>query len=178
MIRLFGIAILANITTETATGILQATNQFKKQAALTLVNSVVTLVIITVAFVLKGDILSVLWAYLAGKFIMGLGPILLAWFSLNRELGVGWWRGKFSKPDSLKEMLSFAFSTNLSGTIKLFVSESEPLWVGLFLNTQAVGLVQDCAQCCKSVDDANYPHDRYHLPRNCPQRGAEKMAAA
>jgi O-antigen/teichoic acid export membrane protein len=140
LIRLFGIAILANITTETATGVLQATNQFKKQAALTLVNSVVTLVIITTAFVLKGDILSVLWAYLAGKFIMGLGPILLAWFGLKRELGVGWWREKYSKPGSLKEMLRFAFSTNLSGTIKLLVSESEPLWVGLFLNNQAVGL--------------------------------------
>ena len=140
LIRLFGIAILANITTETATGILQATNQFKKQAALTLVNSVVTLLIITIAFVLKGNILTVLWAYLAGKFIMGLGPILLAWFSLKRELGAGWWQEKYSRPDSLKEMLKFAFSTNLSGTIKLLVSESEPLWVGLFLNTQAVGL--------------------------------------
>jgi len=140
LIRLFGIAILANITTETATGILQATNQFKKQAALTLVNSVVTLVIITAAFVLKGDILSVLWAYLVGKFIMGLGPILLAWFSLKRELGVGWWREKYSKPEFINEMLRFAISTNLSGTIKLLVSESEPLWVGLFLNNQAVGL--------------------------------------
>ena len=140
LIRLFGIAILANITTETATGILQTSNQFKKQAALTLINSVVTLVIITTAFVLKGDIFSVLWAYLAGKFIMGLGPILLAWFSLKRELGVGWWREKYSKPDSIKEMLQFAFSTNLSGTIKLLVSESEPLWVGLFLDKQAVGL--------------------------------------
>ena len=37
-------------------------------------------------------------------------------------------------------MLRFAISTNLSGTIKLLVSESEPLWVGLFLNNQAVGL--------------------------------------
>lgn len=140
LIHLFGIAILANITTETATGVLQATNQFKKQAALTLINSVVTLLIITAAIVLKGDVLSVLWAYLAGKLIMGLGPILLAWLSLKRELGVGWWRETYSKPDSFKEMLRFAFSTNLSGTIKLLVSESEPLWVGLFLNNQAVGL--------------------------------------
>jgi O-antigen/teichoic acid export membrane protein len=140
LIRLFGIAILANITTETATGVLQATNQFKRQAIITLINSIVTLAIVTIAFIVKGDILFVLWAYLAGKFIMGLGPIVLAWWSLNRELGAGWWRTKYQRPETMRDMLNFAFSTNLSGTIKLLVSESEPLWVGLFLDTQAVGL--------------------------------------
>lgn len=139
-IRLFGIAILANITTETATGILHATNQFKKQAALNLVNSIVTLVMIAAAFIVKGDLLFVLWAYLAGKFIMGLGPILLAWFSLKGELGNGWWRASYRKPESFKEMFKFGFSTNLSATIKLLVSESELLWVGFFLNAEAVGL--------------------------------------
>jgi O-antigen/teichoic acid export membrane protein len=140
LIRLFGIAILVNITTESATGVLQTTNQFKKQAVLTLVNSIVTLFIIAVAFFTKGNIYFVLWGYLAGKFIMGAGPIVLAWFGLNRELGMGWWRSKFQQPEEIGSMLKFAFSTNLSGTIKLLVSESEPLWVGLFLNTQAVGL--------------------------------------
>ncbi len=140
LIRLFGIAILANITTESATGVLQVTNQFKKQAFVNLLNSVVTLAIIMVAFVLKGDLLFVLWAYLAGKFILGLGPIVLAWFSLERELGSGWWRAPYRKPDSFKEMLKFGFSTNLSATIKLLVSESEVLWVGFFLNAEAVGL--------------------------------------
>jgi O-antigen/teichoic acid export membrane protein len=140
LIRLFGIAILANIINETATGVLQATNQFKKQAVLNLVNSIVTLVMIAVAFFVKGDLLSVLWAYLAGKFIMGLGPILLAWFSLKRELGDGWWRARYHKPESFGEMFKFGFSTNLSSTIKLLVSESELLWVGFFLNAEAVGL--------------------------------------
>lgn len=140
LIRLFGIAILFNITTETATGILQTTNQFKKQAILTLINSVVTLVIITIAFLTKGNLIFVLWAYLAGKLILGMGPILLALVGLKRELGEDWWRAGYHKPESLGEMLAFAFSTNLSGTIKLLVSESEPLWVGLFLNTEAVGL--------------------------------------
>lgn len=140
LIRLFGIAILFNITTESATGILQTTNQFKKQAILTLVNSCVTLFIIAVAFFSKGGIYLVLWGYLAGKFIMGIGPIVLAWFGLNRELGAGWWRTKYQKPEEFGSMFNFALSTNISGTIKLLVSESEPLWVGLFLNTQAVGL--------------------------------------
>jgi len=140
LIRLFGIAILLNFVNETATGILNSTNQFKKQAMLTLINSVVTLVIIIVAYILHGSILFVLWAYIAGKAILGLGPILLAWSGLNGILGRGWWRKKYSKPEAFREMLRFAFSTNLSGTIKLLVSESEPLWLGLFLDKQAVGL--------------------------------------
>jgi len=140
LIRLFGIAILLNFVTETATGILHSTNQFKKQAVLTLINSVITLVIIIVAYILHGSILFVLWAYIAGKAILGLGPILLAWSGLNGILGRGWWRKKYSKPEAFREMLRFAFSTNLSGTIKLLVSESEPLWLGLFLDKQAVGL--------------------------------------
>jgi len=140
LIRLFGIAILLNFVTETATGILHSTNQFKKQAVLTLINSVITLVIIIVAYILHGSTLFVLWAYIAGKTILGLGPILLAWSGLKEILGRGWWRKKYSKPESIREMLKFAFSTNLSGTIKLLVSESEPLWLGLFLDKQAVGL--------------------------------------
>jgi O-antigen/teichoic acid export membrane protein len=140
LIRLFGITILANITTESATGVLQVTNQFKKQAVLNLVNSIVTLAIIVVAYVIKADLLLVLWAYIAGKFILGLGPILLAWLSLKHELGDDWWRKHYQKPESFREMFKFGFSTNLSATIKLLVSESELLWVGFFLNTEAVGL--------------------------------------
>ncbi len=140
VIRLFGLAILANITTESATGVLQVTNQFKKQAVINLVSSIVTLAIITVAFILKGDLLFVLWAYIAGKFVVGLGPILLAWLGLRHELGAGWWRTRYRKPQSFREMLKFGFSTNLSATIKLLVSESELLWVGFFLNSEAAGL--------------------------------------
>ncbi len=140
LIRLFGAAILVNFVTETSTGVLHATNQFKKQAGLTLFSSIVTLTLIIIAFFLKGDILFILWAYLAGKFILGLGPVFLACTALTQELGIDWWRDKFSILPSIKEMARFAISTNLSATIKLLVSESEPLWVGFFLDKQAVGL--------------------------------------
>ncbi len=140
LIRLFGAAILVNFVTETSTGVLHATNQFKKQAGLTLISSIITLVMITIVFFLKGDILLILWAYLAGKFILGLGPVVLADRALTVVLGAGWWREKFFILPSIKEMARFAISTNLSATIKLLVSESEPLWVGFFLDKQAVGL--------------------------------------
>lgn len=140
LIRLFGAAILVNFVTETSTGILHTTNQFKKQAGVNLLSSVVTLVLIIIGFILGKGVLFVLWAYLAGKIILGLGPVVLACRVLTQELGVGWWREKFSILPSIKEMARFAISTNLSATIKLLVSESEPLWVGFFLDKQAVGL--------------------------------------
>lgn len=140
LIHLFGIAILVNFVTETSTGILHATNQFKKQAGVNLFSSVVTLMLIIIAFILGKGVLFVLWAYLAGKFILGLGPVVLASKVLTQELGAGWWREKFSILPDIKEMARFAVSTNLSATIKLLVSESEPLWVGFFLDKQAVGL--------------------------------------
>lgn len=39
-----------------------------------------------------------------------------------------------------KEMARYTISTNLSGTIKMVANESDPLWVGFFLDKSAVGL--------------------------------------
>lgn len=135
---LYGLFILANIMNETATGILQVTNRFKVQAAINLAQSLLTAGLITVAFLTKGSILFVLWAYLLGKLITGLVPVVAALIALNQKLGKGWWKAPLSILPPFKEMFGFTLSTNLSGTVKLIVSESEPLLVGLFLDTAAV----------------------------------------
>ncbi|MHC1740346.1 MAG: oligosaccharide flippase family protein [Anaerolineaceae bacterium] len=137
---LYGLFILANITTETATGILQVTNRFKVQAWINLSQSIFTAGLITFAFFTKGSLLLVVWAYLIGKFITGLGPIVAAWVTLNRKFGKDWLKAPFSLLPSFKEMAKFTVSTNLSGTVKMLVSESEPLLIGLLLNTEAVAL--------------------------------------
>jgi O-antigen/teichoic acid export membrane protein len=137
---LYGLFILANITTETATGILQVTNRFKVQAGINLAQSILTAALITIAFFTKGSLLFVLWAYLIGKLITGIGPIIAAWMALNQKLGKHWIKAPFSLLSSIREMVAFTISTNLSGTIKMLVSESEPLLIGLLLNTEAVAL--------------------------------------
>jgi O-antigen/teichoic acid export membrane protein len=135
---MYGFFILANIMNETATGILQVTNHFKVQAAINLTQSILTAGLITVAFFTKGSIVFVLWAYLLGKFVTGIGPVVAALITLNKKLGKGWWKASFSVLPPFKEMFGFTLSTNLSGTVKLIVSESEPLLVGLFMDTAAV----------------------------------------
>jgi O-antigen/teichoic acid export membrane protein len=140
LIRLFGLSILAQITTETANGVLQITNHFRTQAVINTIQGTFTAVMIFVAFLIKADLIVVLWAYLIGKFITGLLPILMAAIYLERHLKRGWWNAPVSLLPSFKEMMGFAFSTNLSGTVKMLSTESEALWVGYFLDPAAVGL--------------------------------------
>ena len=136
----YGFFILANITTETATGILQVFNQFKVQASINITQSIITAGIIVVAFFTKGSIFLIILAYLIGKFITGLGPIIAAWITLNEKLGSRWLKAPFALLPSIREMAQFTISSNLSGTIKMLVSGSEPLLIGLLLNTKAVAL--------------------------------------
>ena len=140
LFQIFSLAILANFTYETSSGVLRVLNHYKVQAWITLIQSMITFSLITLAFFFKGNILTILWAYLIGKIFLGLSPTVVAFIKMNKDVSPDWWKTRVSILPSLKEMSHFAISSNLSGTVKLVFSESEPLWVGLFLNTQAVGL--------------------------------------
>ncbi len=140
LIRLFGFTILANSIAETSTGVLQITNHFRTQAAINLVQSLFTAIFIFMAFLFKGSLTTVLLAYLLGKVILGVSPAVLAFYHLHRHLQPGWWKAPFSLLPPFKEIAQYTLSTNLSGTVKMVVSESEPLWIGYFLDNQAVGL--------------------------------------
>lgn len=140
LIRLFGLIILANLATETANGVLRVTNHFKTQAAINLIQSILTFSMITLAFIFHWGINEVLWAYLIGKVFVGVGPIIMAIRTMRREFGRDWWKSNLSTLPPFKEMAHFAISTNFSATIKQFASESESLWLTLFFNEGAAGL--------------------------------------
>lgn len=140
LIQLFGISILANLFTETANGVLRVTNHFKTQAAIGLIQSLLTFSIILLAFIFKWGFLVILLAYLVGKIFIGVSPMLMALRVMPREFGSDWWKTPISILTSVKEMTRFVVSTNLSGTIKQLSNESEPLWIGFFINEGAVGL--------------------------------------
>jgi O-antigen/teichoic acid export membrane protein len=140
LIQLYGFSILAKMFSETATGILQITNRFRVQAIINLVQSVITAVLIFIAFLVDGSIYFVLVAYLVGKIILGVGPVILALIYLPGHLAPRWWKTPLSALPPLKEIAQYTLSTNLSGTVKMVASESEPLLLGYFLDQQAVGL--------------------------------------
>jgi O-antigen/teichoic acid export membrane protein len=78
-------------------------------------------------------------AYLLGKMILGIAPVILAWRSMDDLLGPGWLRAPLQGLPPWKELRRFAISTNLSATVNLLVRDSELLWVALFLDPTAAG---------------------------------------
>ncbi|TLN28351.1 lipopolysaccharide biosynthesis protein [bacterium] len=135
----FGLSILANFATETATGVLQVTNHFRSQALINLAQSVLVAVMVLFIAARGASLELVLLAYLAGKVVMGLGPIFVAIYWLPRSLGAGWWRADLKLLPPWRELARFAVSTNFSGTINVFARDSEVQWVGFFFDNSVAG---------------------------------------
>jgi O-antigen/teichoic acid export membrane protein len=139
MFTVFAVNLLANFNTETSTGILQITDRIKLQGTINLIQAIITTLVIAGAFFFNGSITTVLIAYLIGKSIVGLGLFIAAQIQLHNQLGRGWWRTPFSALTARKEIVRFAFSSNISATIIKFFRESEVIWIVFFLDTTAVG---------------------------------------
>jgi O-antigen/teichoic acid export membrane protein len=136
---LYGSMVLANFATETATGVLGVKNQFRNQAIVNLVSSILTASIIVWAFFTQRGMMEIMWAYLIGKIILGFGTAALGWREMNASLGKDWWKTSFAKLPPLKELAGFAFSTNISSTIIMLVRDNEALWIAWFLSPVEVG---------------------------------------
>ena len=136
---LYGVSILGMLSTETAIGVLQVGNHYRSQSVINLIQSLVTAGIILYAYISQAGILVVLIAYLAGKLVAGIGPMVMAFTRLNQMLGKNWWKASFRVLPPFREIAKFAISTNLSGTINMVVRDSELLWVGWLFNTQVAG---------------------------------------
>lgn len=135
----YGTIILANLAYESATGILQVNGRFKSQAVINIAGSLATAIIIAWAFLTHKGLPEVLAAYVAGKFVLGIGTMVLGFKDLNQTLGHGWWRTSFKHLPPIKELVQFAFSTNLSSTIIMLVRDNEVLWIAYFLTPLEVG---------------------------------------
>ncbi len=138
LIRLYAFSLLAGLTSETSTALLQVGNHYRSQAAFNLAQSIITAAIIVYAYVTQQGILMVVIAYLVGKIILGLTPTLLSIYWLPRMFGSDWWRAPLSALPPRRELVRYAFSTNLHGTVNMLGRDSEILWINLFLSP-AVG---------------------------------------
>lgn len=151
---IYGLVVLFNLITESATGLLRIFDRFKRMAALNAAQAVVTLVLTVIVFSLyqwlpstlsiAGQSLSPLMAvvlvYMAGKLLGALGLAYLALDEAQRVWGGAWWRVRFGVlREQTKELARFAISTNLSATINLINKDSELLWVAYFRNPFELG---------------------------------------
>jgi O-antigen/teichoic acid export membrane protein len=137
---IYGVIIIGNMLTETATGALQVMGHFKSQALLNLLQSVLTAILFALVIINQGGIFEVMLVYLVGKMVLGIGPVLLALYWLPRTLGKEWWRTPMrSNLPERKSMIRFAIHSNFSGTVTILARDSEVLWVGYFFDTTVAG---------------------------------------
>lgn len=137
---IYGLGILGNVMAETATGALQVMGHFRSQALLNLLQSLLTAGLFLGVFLRQGGIFEVMLVYLAGKMVLGIGPVLLALYWLPKSLGKNWWRipMRGNLPE-IKPMVQFAVNSNFSGTVTILARDSEVLWVGYFFDTTVAG---------------------------------------
>jgi O-antigen/teichoic acid export membrane protein len=137
---LYGLIILANLIAESSTGLLQIFDRFRPIAILSVVQSILTLAIIFVAYLTHGGLMQVLLAYIAGKVIGAVGLTVLAILEASQHWGRNWWRTPISllRPEA-PEMVKFAFSTNISASLSLINKDSELLWVAFFTTPVQAG---------------------------------------
>jgi O-antigen/teichoic acid export membrane protein len=137
---IYGLVVLANLISESSTGLLQIFDRFRPIAILGLVGNIVTLAVVGVVYFLQGGMLGVLLAYLIGKTVSAVSLSLLAVGESGRRWGRGWWRRSLDplKPQ-LRQLTHFAVSTNISASISLITKDSELLWVSLFRGPAETG---------------------------------------
>ena len=138
--RMYGLVVLVNLIFESASGILQIFNRFHVIAIVTAVQSVITFLIIAIAFFAKWGLVAVVIAYMVGKTVGSLAITLFALRQAHQSWGAGWWRVPLGVlKDQKRSLLTFAFSTNISSTISLVAKDSEVLWVSAFVGTTQAG---------------------------------------
>lgn len=136
----YGLIVLTNLFFESSTGLLQIFNNFRSIAILNVAQSLITLAIIVFAYITEGGLFEILLAYLAGKALGGLGISIAAAIEARRQWGSDWWKVSLEPlRDYWGELVRFAGSTYISGTLSLFTKDSELLWVSFFRNPVETG---------------------------------------
>lgn len=137
---LYGLIVLANLISESSTGLLQISDRFKRIASVNVIQSVMTLGMIAVVTALEGGFAWILVAYLVGKAIGALGLTLAALLEAQRQWGRGWWRVPLATLQvHRRELTRFAVSTNISASLSLINKDSELLWVSFLRNPVETG---------------------------------------
>ncbi len=134
LILFYGVSILGQFAVETANGILRVINRYRSIALVSLVQNVIVAAIVFISTQKNLGLIGILSAYLIGKIILGIVPIILCIAWLPNLLGHDWPKAPLSLITNKKQILQFTVSTNISSTINLLARDGELLWVGALLS--------------------------------------------
>jgi O-antigen/teichoic acid export membrane protein len=136
----YGLIVLANFAAESSTGLLQIFNRYNRIALVTVGQSLVTLGVITLAYLFGGGLFEVVLAYMVGKTCGALALTGIAFWEATRRWKPGWWSAPLGQLRAQgRELAGFALSTNVSATINLVNKDSELLWVSALRNPTEAG---------------------------------------
>jgi O-antigen/teichoic acid export membrane protein len=140
LFALYGLSVLANLMSESATGLMQYFDRFRGLAFIMGGQALLTLLLILGAFIANAGLQSVVIAYLFGKVVWALSVSTAGMWQARRAWGAGWWRTPLSLlQPRRRELVRFAVSRNINGTLKLVTRDSEALWLGAFSSPLQVG---------------------------------------
>jgi O-antigen/teichoic acid export membrane protein len=129
LIPIYGLVLLANLVYETSAGVLQTYKRFSWLGIINTIQSIITAILILLAFILKWDVPEVLGAYLLGKSFSGITIAILAFRQMNQSLGFRWWHSSLRQVKDWHRILGFAANTNLNGTLNLVTRDNAPLYL-------------------------------------------------
>lgn len=139
LILLYSFVLLGNLVYETSAGILQTLRRFDLLAKINVVQSLITVLTILVAFFIGQGIVWVVVGYFAGKFLAGILVASSAGILLSRALGSRWWAVPSPQSFNRKVLFGFAVNTNLQGTVNLIVRDNIPLLLAALRSATEVG---------------------------------------
>ena len=137
---LYGLIVLANFMAESSTGLLQIFDRYKFIAGITVGQSILTLSLIALVYINQGGLYEVVLAYMGGKIAGAIASAVAAVVLATQSWGIGWWRAPIGLlRDRRRELVRFAFSTNISATINLVNKDGELLWVSALTGPTGAG---------------------------------------
>ena len=174
---LYGTIVLANLISESSTGLLQIFDRFRRMGTLSVFQGLATLSVIATVFVLDGDLSGIIIAYMLGKMIGALGYTFAALREATRHWGKGWWRVPLGiLTPQRRELTRFAVSTNISATLSLINRDSELLWVSFLRSPLEAGYYKTAMALANLIQlplspltPVTYPElSREVARKNCP----------
>ncbi|MGB9640385.1 MAG: lipopolysaccharide biosynthesis protein [Anaerolineales bacterium] len=138
--QVYGWIVLANLISESSTGLLQIFDRFRRMAWLQVIQSLITLTFIALAYFMKSGLPGVLLAYILGKTAGAIGYTYAALHEAALRWGRDWWKNPLSELKAeWRELIHFAISTNISASLSLINKDSELLWISFLRNPIETG---------------------------------------
>lgn len=138
--QIYAFILIANLIAESSAGLLQIFDRFRAIAGANIAQSLISLFIVGIVYIFHGGFLGVLIAYLVGKAISAMILTTSALYEATRHWGRIWWQAPLGLLSSkVRELINFAISTNISGSLSLINKDSELLWISFLRNPVETG---------------------------------------